>query len=409
MALKLQLRGTTWWLRGTLITGEHVHESTGCKTESEAKKLLIKREADALDATLNGKVKNCTFDQAAGAYVASGKGSGEDAFINKLVGYFGDRTIRSITQSELDQAGRDLYPECQPATVNRQCHTVFSAIYSLAHRDGFCEHRQWARPQWDNGRFNGLVRREQKRRVGSFPVAFDHAARFVLAMSPAPAMVMTALFYTGMRPSELFALEADAVNVKKRWINLDWNNKTETPRGVPIHDVLVPMLAKLVERGGILFRTPRGEPYPVADEQKVSGQMSTSIDGARRRTGIKDISPYTARHSVSSELVTQGVHPYIKDQILGHARKDPSHTYTEVAQPALIEAINKLPVIPAWAAAPWMADPIGHAHKLAEGTGRRTDLEKLKLRREKRHAVNTRKKATERRRKSRAAEIEVQP
>ena len=104
--------------------------------------------------------------------------------------------------------------------------------------------------------------------------------------------------------------------------------------------------------------------------------MKTAINGARKRSGIKDISPYTGRHTVSTQLVINGVHQFIKDQILGHAKPtdDMSRHYTNVPRPQLIEAINTLPVIDEWANAPWMKDPIAWAGKLAEGTGRRTDL-----------------------------------
>ena len=54
--------------------------------------------------------------------------------------------------------------------------------------------------------------------------------------------------------------------------------------------------------------------------------------------------PYTGRHSCSTQLVIAGVHPHIKDQILGHAATDMSRHYTNVPQAPLIDAINQLPV-----------------------------------------------------------------
>lgn len=101
------------------------------------------------------------------------------------------------------------------------------------------------------------------------------------------------------------------------------------------------------------------------------GQLKSAITGARKRSGIYDVSPYTARHSVSTQLVVNGVHPHIKDQILGHAADDMSRHYTHVPQAPLVEAINTLPVPAAWRALPWVADPIRWAGLLAEGTGRR--------------------------------------
>ena len=71
-----------------------------------------------------------------------------------------------------------------------------------------------------------------------------------------------------------------------------------------------------------------------------------------------------------------GVHQFVKDQILGHVVTDSSHNYTHVPQPELIKAINTLPVFDDWANAPWLQEPLAWAHKLAEGTGKRNDLTK---------------------------------
>jgi len=196
-------------------------------------------------------------------------------------------------------------------------------------------------------------------------------------------MLLTTLFYTGLRPIELFALEANEVNVEGRWITLT-KTKTGEPRGVPIHEFVAPIFKSLLLRSGLykeprLFRTPRGEPYEAiaSDEDgKGGGGLKSAINGARRRSGIKDIAPYTGRHSCSTALVVAGVHPHIKDQILGHASDSMSRHYTNVPQAPLIEAINKIPVPDAWRKLPWLEDPLGWSGKLAEGTGKRNDLEK---------------------------------
>jgi integrase len=175
-------------------------------------------------------------------------------------------------------------------------------------------------------------------------------------MSPANAIVMTILFYTGMRPIELFSLDCADVDVKGRWITIK-SSKTGEPRGVPMHRVLVPLMAALKKRGGKLVRQWNGSPFVV--RESIGGQMKKAIAGARKRSGIKDVSPYTARHTVSTQLVVNGVHPHIKDQILGHAVDDMSRHYTDVPRKELIAAIDTLPTVKAWAGAPWMKDPVG--------------------------------------------------
>jgi integrase/recombinase XerD len=69
------------------------------------------------------------------------------------------------------------------------------------------------------------------------------------------------------------------------------------------------------------------------------------------------------RHTVSTRLVVNGIHPHTKDQILGHAVDDMSRNYTDVPRKELIKAIDTLPVFPEWAAAKWMKDPVGEEAK----------------------------------------------
>lgn len=384
MPLKLYKRGSTYWITGTVKGIGHdgkkqsvsIRKSAQTTDRTVAEATRAKTESRILDEIAHGKAKVVTFREAAESYLEGG-GSGRflldikaDDSESGLMVYFGETRLNDINQKTLDEAAASMFPNAQPETRNRQCYTPFIAVWNHAVKNGWATVRLWSRPRKPKGT---NVVRLAKRRAGTFPVEYDHAARFVAAMSPGPAMLMTALFYTGMRPIEAFALTADEVDVPGRWITLT-KTKTGEPRGIPIHEFLVPLLSALVGRGGRVFRTPRGEPYEAVEDG--GGGLKSAINGARRRTCIKDIAPYTGRHSVSTGLVVAGVHPHIKDQILGHAADDMSRHYTNVPQAPLIEAINKLPVPDSWRILPWLEDPLAWVGRLAEGTGKRTDLER---------------------------------
>jgi integrase len=388
MPLKLYKRGKVWWISGS-VHGQAVRESTRAEQKEVAEAIRVNREAGLISDHVFGPKATRTFAQALESYWKAGgdnrfTGSEyDDGTRDGLLGHFYDHKLKDIKQNDLDDAARTLYPKGQPETRNRQCYTPFIAVWNHAVKNGWADLRQWSRPKRAKGT---NVVRLGKRRAGTFPVEYDHAARFVAAMSPGPAMLLTTLFYTGMRPIELFALEAGEVNVAGRWITLT-KTKTGEPRGVPIHDFLAPILESLLKRNSLagdprLFRTPRGEPYEVifTDEiGKGGGGLKSAINGARRRSGIKDVAPYTGRHTCSTGLVVAGVHPHIKDQILGHATDDMSRHYTNVPQAPLIEAINKLPVPDAWRFLPWLDDPLAWSGKLIEGTGKRNDLKKEEI------------------------------
>jgi hypothetical protein len=364
LALVRRKGSKNWHMHGT-VRGQSVRESTGTDNKEAADAIRIQRETRLLNDSVYGKKASVTFAEAANSYLAGG---GSARFLGKavngkwtgLIGHFYNTSLHTIGQNELNNAADKLYPGTSPETRNRQCFTPFVAVWNHAVTNQWAELRKWKRPAKRKGTTVVSLR---PTRAGTTAVEYQRAADFVLAMGPAAAMVTTALFYTGMRPIEMFSLECDWVNVSSRWIALP-STKTDEPRGVPIHEFLVPLFTALKVRGGIMFRTPRGVPYPVREE--LSGQMKTAIKGARRRTGITDVSPYTARHTVSSQLVHNRIHPYVKDKIMGHVFDDMSRRYTHIPQPDMLEAINTLPVVKAWCEVPWMKDPIGWTNRRIE-------------------------------------------
>lgn len=361
-----------WYIRGQDADGRQVFESTRTREKGVAEALRIKLQGDVNKERAFGKRAVVTFDKALESYYNSG---GSPRFLaNRKTGEaigpaakFLGVPLHSITQSDLDRAAIEAYPDARPETRNRQFYTPFVAVWNHACGNDWADYRKWKRPKKPKGTNVVVV---SSGRAGSRPVSYERAAEFVLAMSPANAIVMTILFYTGMRPIELFAMDCSQVDVKARWITLP-SSKTGEPRGIPMHKVLVPLTAKLVKRGGKLVRQWNDRPFVV--KEAIGGQMKKALAGARRRTehvdaktgkripgsGILDVSPYTARHTVSTQLVANGVHPHIKDQILGHAVTDMSRHYTNLPQKELIAAIDTLPVVKAWADAPWMKDPVG--------------------------------------------------
>jgi integrase len=336
-----------------------VYESTKTDDDQAAETIRILRERELLDESIFGKKINVTFGEAAKAYL---EGGGSQRFLPKLREALFSKPLRKISQNDIDLLARRLYPDVLPETLNRQFYTPFIAVWNHAVGNEWAELRKWKRPR----KAKGTNRRKSVTRSGDRPVEYSLAATFVSNMSPAPAMVMTALFYTGLRPIELFTLEAADVDVDKRWITL-LHTKSGEPRGVPLHDFLVPLFTSLKGRHDQhrqLFRSYRGLPYVIHDAR--GGQLHGSLRGTRRRmakaeTPISEISPYTARHSVSTQLVINGVHPHIKDQILGHAVDSMSRRYTNVPQAPLIDAINTLPVPQAWRDLHWWDNPLAAA------------------------------------------------
>ncbi|MGV2136934.1 tyrosine-type recombinase/integrase [Agrobacterium sp. 16-2014-1-2a] len=365
MPLKLIKRNDSpsWWLRGT-VRGTRVYKSSRTDNRDAADAIRIILERELLEESIFGKRLTVTFEDAAVAYITAG---GSTRFLKPVRELLGKREIRTIKQIDIDSAARKLHPRAVAATLNRQVYTPFIAVWNHAALCDWAELRKWRRPSARKG----TILAETIQRAGGVAVSYERAEAFVAAFPPSPAMIFTALFYTGMRPIELLSLCRKDVLLDRRWIVVR-SSKTGEPRGVPMHEFLVPLFSSLLDRNDGLeqvFRSFRGRPYRAGGNR--GGQFSSTIKSARRKTGIIDVSAYTARHTVSTQLVINGVHPHIKDQILGHAVDSMSRRYTSVPQGPLIEAINTLPVPEAWRNLWWWRDPL-HASRVQSITGART-------------------------------------
>lgn len=357
MSLKLYRypsRSPNWIVRGVVRGKPFGPRTTGTSDKDAAEQIRIRWESEQLEESIHGRRATVTFMEAAASYLEDGGSprflGTEDRTTGKwtlLLGELGQTRLSHIDSTKLSEAAKRLYPDARPDTINRQVYTPFVAIWNHAAERGWCDYRKWSRPR--NQR--GTRIRAKAARVGSFPVPYERAAKFVTAMWPLDAITMTVLFYTGMRPIEWFHVEDKDVDVDGRWITIP-SSKTGEGRGVPMHDVLVPIMRALVDRfeGPIANRfnteTATIEPYPIMEN--AGGQLGKAINAARAKTNIRDISAYTARHTVNTNLTTAGVLYEMRARIMGHARRTTNDIYIGIPQADLIKAVNLLPVPALW-------------------------------------------------------------
>lgn len=260
--------------------------------------------------------------------------------MNALIDHIGEKPLRAIDQAYLNTASLEMYGNCTNETRNRQFFTPFIAVWNYASKGNnpLCQPVQWQRPK----------RIKKRSSNSSKAVSYQDAVTFINAMDINAARVMFFLFWTGCRPIEAFSL-TEGINIEDRWIVLD-DTKTDTPRGIPIHESLIPLLSKIKDDGG--FLNARGGLYPtnrlVNQAGRIAahrgGQISSPLKTAEEKTGLH-ITPYQARHTVATNLIYPcGVSETIKNEILGHGSKgDVSLDYIHLPRQAHIDAINKLP------------------------------------------------------------------
>lgn len=342
-----------WYVRGT-VKGIPIFESTGISHADKSRPSKIaedyrdNRAQEIEHVSVYGRAHSATFLDAATSYLEAG---GSPRFLGEfdertgkwsgLVGKIGGKTLKSLDQSDLNRAAAEMYPDCLAETINRQFWTPFIAVWNHASKGNnpLGPEVKWQRP---------YIPKKPKPRKD---VSYEDAIAFINATSWPVAKILFFLFWTGCRPDEVFSLMSDDIDPTHRWAAIP-AGKTDVPRGIPLHEALIPLLTIEKEHGGHMFLSIYGRPYA---SKKVynkagrllkqgGGQMKTAIKAATDRTGIKII-PYNSRHTVSTYLIWPGgVNPHIKDEILGHADADDmSKYYTHLPRQPLIDAINVLP------------------------------------------------------------------
>lgn len=153
--------------------------------------------------------------------------------------------------------------------------------------------------------------------------------------------LLETLFSTGLRVSELAALDRDQVNLKTREFGVV--GKGRKLRVVFLSDVAAEWLQRYVQartdRFRPLFLRTRGEPdkTPGGPAMRMSPRsIERMVKKYVRAAGLGiSATPHTLRHSFATDLLTNGADLRAVQELLGHANLSTTQIYTHVTNPQL--------------------------------------------------------------------------
>lgn len=218
-----------------------------------------------------------------------------------------------------------------------------SVNQALAAIDNFCRQLGLGRPE---------VKREQLPRVAPRALGADEQRRFLRAVESAPVArdraIATVFFYTGLRLSELAALDVDDVAVSARRGRLTVRSgKGDVGRQVPLNSACRAALDMLTKaRDGQLAGLGGDEPCPALWLSRTGTRMSPrAIDLVIRRLAADaglTVSAHVLRHTCVTNLVRSGADVVLVAEIAGHARLDTTRRYSlpsDADRDAAVEAV----------------------------------------------------------------------
>ena len=184
--------------------------------------------------------------------------------------------------------------------------------------------------------------------LSAMPYDLDEPARIRRARNRA----IVELFYSsGLRLSELHALDLDAVDLRERTLRA--RGKGSKERIVPVGSNAIAAITSYLELsdrtrsderpgtppedsdGGPLFVTTTGRRLSRRQIQRVVQAMLEGVPGA------EGLSPHALRHSFATHLLDEGADLMAVRELLGHASLSTTRVYTHTSKERLLEAYRK--------------------------------------------------------------------
>ena len=155
--------------------------------------------------------------------------------------------------------------------------------------------------------------------------------------------LLTTLFSTGMRVSELCALDRDKIDPKRGEVSI--RGKGSKIRVVFLSDDAKNIISQYLDKRpdadeALFIRIPRSKKFSKESDLRLTPRSIQRIVGKyATKAGImgKNVSPHTLRHSFATDLLRNGADIRSVQALLGHSSVTTTQIYTHVTDKQLRE------------------------------------------------------------------------
>jgi integrase len=277
-------RGGVYYYSGT-IAGHRLRGSTGTTDRDEAARVASKIETKHRDSHTDEPQEVLTFPQAVALYLKAEKPA---KYLAKIVAYWKDTLVKTMTAGAIKQSAIDLYPDASGATRNRQVITPTLAVINHCASLELC----------------GFIRMNKGARFKftakiKTPITVAWLDAFCAHARPLTSALALTMFGTACRINEAIRLEWRDIDFNERTI-LIRDSKTRKERLAHMQDRLLVALANL----------PRDDkPFPYSESQLRRFWDEDIAITAESIVGFERLTFHSARHGFATKMLRDGTDP----------------------------------------------------------------------------------------------------
>lgn len=299
----------TYYIEGTDHTGQRVHESLKTGDRDLAKREFAARVAKSLEARTYGPKALLNFADAVTVYIDTKGANTNGQWLSSILDreWFAGKKLADITQADLTQLAKELYPGCSPATVKRHVYTPFLAVYNACvdHEPPLADPKRWKVPRVtrktvdapDDGYIATLVE-------AAMQVARDKAGKWRKGTMTPERDVAAILFITltGCRSGEAQRVRLKDVDLDRGYALLrKTKGKDDRPRQVALAPALVEALRKHIATLG----DAPGDTLLFGFKSRFG--LPQMVRRTRERAGLPHYRPHQiGRHAFATRLLHEG-------------------------------------------------------------------------------------------------------
>jgi integrase len=332
------LRGKTWWLDFTHSGRRHQVRLGRSISRTVAKELAAVERAKALkgEAGIGArKRKDISFEKAQDEFLAWAKANKKP----RTAGFYRD-CLQALGKSFY---GRKL-SEIHPFLIEKHKQArIANGFRVVANRDLatlsvlFNRSKEWKQFDGDNP-VRSVGRLDEPKNRLRYLTEQEESSLLGECDEPLRTIVLVGI-YAGLRiKAEAFTLKKENVDLARRLLTIEAayskNGETQT---IPIHSRLVePLRARMLESASeSVFCRKDGE---------AGRSIRTAFENACKRTGLKDVTLHTLRHTFASRLAMSGAGNKTLKELGRWKTAGMIDRYAHLSQEHLAQALEKIGV-----------------------------------------------------------------